>query len=182
MDLRQRERAARRRGISDGDGWVIRRLPTVQPDTRVRYGVCMSGVVDRAEWAKFVDELLDEDPKRKKAPLSRRLGISERTLDRWLGKLNDVSEASVRQVAERTGRNAMDLLIRVGVYRREEMPPPEVPTEDAWGVAIIESSTRLDAKTKAKLVATFLDQEKRDREEKERRLQEQIELIGGPES
>lgn len=136
-------------------------------------------MVDRIEWAKFVNELLDEIPRRNKAELSRRIGYRERTIDRWLQCLVAVDEASIRQVADRTGRNALELLIRIGLYRREELPAPAIPPEDQWIVDTIEkSAVNIDPAVKARLIAVELERARREREERKRQIAEQIELMG----
>lgn len=74
----------------------------------------------------------------------------------------------------------MELLIRVGYYRRSDLPAPEIPPEDAWIIDVIRSSTRLDERKKAALTAMVLEQERADREERRRRLEAQIEVMAGP--
>lgn len=151
----------------------------MRPDTHVLYHALVAGAVDRAEWAKFINELLDETPKRNKAALSRRIDFRERTIDRWLRGENDVDEASVRQVAGRTGRKPMELLIRVGIYSHDEMPEPAIPLEDQWIVDVIQSSPKLDQTTKNRLIAVELAKAKRERDEKRRHLDEQIDIFAG---
>lgn len=80
--------------------------------------------IDRAAWADLVSDLVDRETRGKKAAFSRLIGVSTRTLDRWLAQEVDVSEESVRSVARATNRPAMDLLIRVGYYRQDEAPGP----------------------------------------------------------
>lgn len=152
----------------------------MRPDTHVLYDALVAGAVDRAEWAKFIEELLDETPKRNKAALSRRIDFRERTIDRWLRSDVDVAEGSVRQVAERTGRKPMELLIRVGIYSRDEMPEPAIPPEDAWIVEVIQGSTKLSQAQKNALIAVELAKAQREREEKRRHLDEQIDIFAAP--
>lgn len=177
MDLRQSERALRRRGYKPLEPRVISRNTQVRPDTCVPYDALVTGVVDRAEWAKFIEELLNETPRRNKAALARRIDFRERTIDRWLRAEVDVAEASVRQVADKTGRKPMELLIQVGIYSRDEMPEPTIPPEDAWIAEVIQSSPRLNQATKSRLIAVELAKAKREREEKRRQLGEQIDIL-----
>lgn len=179
MDLHQRERALRRRHVAPLAPRLISRKPDVRPDTCVRYDAPVAGAVDRAEWARFIEELLDETPRRNKAALARKIDFRERTIDRWLRAEVDVAEPSVRQVAEKTGRKAMDLLIRVGIYSRDEMPEPAIPPEDAWIVEVIQSSTKISQTKKNALIAVELERARREREEKRRRLGEQIDIVSG---
>lgn len=179
MDLLQRDRALRRRGVDPLAPRLISRKSEMRPDMNVPYDALVAGVVDRAEWAKFIGELLDETPRRNKAALARRIDFRERTLDRWLRGEVDVADASVRQVAEKTGRKPMELLIRVGIYSRDELPPPTIAPEDEWIVRLIQASA-MDPTKKAMMIAVELAAAKREREEKARRLQEQINIIAGP--
>ncbi len=91
------------------------------------------GVVDRAEWASVVRELLEQEgaPASKggkprthgaKTRFAAKVGVAVRTADSWLRSEVDVKEASVKAVAEAYGINAISLLIRVGFYTREEIP------------------------------------------------------------
>lgn len=148
-----------------------------RPDTGVRYDVPVTGgTVDRKKWAAFIEELLGEMPRRNKRALGRLTGFSERTIDRWLARSHGVDESSVRQVAERTGRNPIELLIRVGVYGQDEMPPPAIQPEDQWIVDVYNASS-LDPATRQKLLAVELANAQRDREEKRRRIEQQLELL-----
>jgi hypothetical protein len=83
--------------------------------------------VDRAAWAALVSDLVDRETRGKKAAFARLIDVSTRTLDRWLAQEVDVSEESVRSVARATGRPAMDLLIKVGYYRQDEVDSPTTP-------------------------------------------------------
>lgn len=175
MDLHQRRRALTRRGF---DALSPRVLHSRHADRHVRYDSSVSaGEFDRAEWAKVVNELLDEIPRRNKTELFRRIGFTDRTIDRWLNQQVDVAESSIRQVAERTGRKPMEMLIRVGYYKRDEMPAPAVPPEDQWIVDRINASPLGEA-IKQQLITIELDRAKREREERQRQIDEQIALIG----
>jgi hypothetical protein len=92
-----------------------------------------SGMVDRGAWARVVRELLDQEaaPATEggkprihgaKTRFAAKVGVAVRTVDSWLRSEVDVKEASVKAVAEAFGLNAINLLIRVGFYTREQMP------------------------------------------------------------
>lgn len=85
-----------------------------------------TGEVNRQAWAQIVRDLWTEftapGKNPKKAPFARLLGVDPTTVDNWLDCAFDVKEASVRQVAERTGHNAMEWLIQVGYYSADELP------------------------------------------------------------
>jgi len=183
MDLRQRDRAIRRRGIDLLTPRVLRHAEPSRPDTGVRYDALVAGVVNREVWATIINELLDEIPRRNKAALARKIDFRERTIDRWLRMEVDVAESSVRQVADRTDRDQMDLLMRVGYYERGQLPVSVVPPEDAWIVETIQNSTALDDETKRRWIVLELAREARHREERVRGIKEQIDIVGGaPES
>jgi DNA-binding transcriptional regulator YdaS (Cro superfamily) len=80
------------------------------------------GRIDRDAWAELMAALIESETRGKKAAFSRLIGVNTRTLDRWLAREVDVSEESVRSVARATNRPAMDLLIKVGYYRQDEVP------------------------------------------------------------
>lgn len=81
-----------------------------------------TGEMDRSEWAAIVQELLDELGPRMKAKFARTLETDPKTIDNWLAGRVKVTEESIRKVAERTGHNAMEWLIRVGYYRVDDLP------------------------------------------------------------
>lgn len=90
---------------------------------RVRYDRLVAvGTVDREEWAKVVQELLDAHTRGKKEPFARLIGVNPRTVHSWLRSETAVTEQSIRQVAQACGVNSIDLLIRVGFYAIDEMP------------------------------------------------------------
>lgn len=90
-----------------------------------------TGEVDRAEWAKIVQDLLDEFTRGKKATFARRVGVDPKTIDHWLNGQVRVSEESIRNVAKATDRNAMELLIQVGYYQADDLPRPTHEQMDA---------------------------------------------------
>lgn len=129
-----------------------------------------TGVVDRSAWAEVVRELLPIT-KGKKATLARLLGVDPKTIDLWLDCKVSVSEASVRQVADKTERNAMELLIRVGYYSLREMPFQPVPDEilDEEIAVVLESN--LDDQTKAEIIRELERWRAEDRDIQERLAQ-----------
>lgn len=119
----------------------LREIHARRPNWQVRqesrfpyHQLVASGIVDRKEWAKVVQELLDIEA----APLTEggrtrvhgaktrfaeKTGLkTARTVDTWLHGDVEVKEASVKQVAEGYGIKPMELLIRVGFYTAEEVP------------------------------------------------------------
>jgi hypothetical protein len=86
--------------------------------------------VDREAWADVIAELMTSEARGKKEPLARLLGVNARTITHWLAKTTRVSEASIRQVAEKTGRSSIELLVRVGYYSPDEVAIVDRGTPD----------------------------------------------------
>lgn len=83
--------------------------------------------VDRDAWAHEITLLIEQEAKGNKSAFARRAGIaSVRNIDRWLAREVNVSEESVRQVARALNLPVLELLIKVGYYRAEELP--DIPT------------------------------------------------------
>lgn len=158
---------------------VVRARTPVFSGPEARYDLIVTdGQVDRAEWAKVVQELLDTHTKGKKEPFARLIGVNARTVHSWLDQTMSVSEQSVRRVAAACGLSAIDLLVRVGVYARDEIPAPAIPVEDAWIVELVNGYDFSPAKKK-QLTAVLLEQARREREEAKRRIEEQLTVLGG---
>lgn len=120
--------------------------------------------VDRAAWAEIVAEILRAETKGKKEPLARLLGVNVRTITHWLNQTAGVSEASIRQVADRTNRSAIDLLVRVGFYRPDEVTTaarPAVDPDDEAQRLILESP--FTPRVKARMLQRLEELRDRDR-------------------
>lgn len=83
-----------------------------------------TGRIDRKAWADEVAAFIrrfdpgSRDPGNKSA-FARRVGVTTKTIDRWLACQNDVSYESVSQIVQRLNipdREQMELLHRVGYY------------------------------------------------------------------
>lgn len=115
---------------------MVRPTWRLRTETRFQYDRFVAReAVDRAEWAKVVQELLDSEARPPaveggkprthgaKTKFAAKVGLkTTRTIDTWLVKQVKVSEASVKAVADAYGINPMDLMIRVGYYSASEMP------------------------------------------------------------
>jgi transcriptional regulator with XRE-family HTH domain len=82
-----------------------------------------------------------------KTRLADMIGVTSKTVDRWLKGQVDVSEQSVREVARRLRRDQVRLLVTVGYYEdgelRESLPPPPPSADDdpdAEAIALIEAA------------------------------------------
>lgn len=170
----------------------------VRPESRFQYDqLVASGVVNRDEWARVIREILELEA----APLTEggkprthgsktrfaaKAGIAVRTVDSWLHSDVDVKEASVRAVADGYGINAMNLLIRVGFYKIEELPPRLTDEQiDEEQRAVLDRSD-LDDGQKAYILQELEamrstderileEQRARDRQRREQRIAEMIE-------
>lgn len=85
--------------------------------------------IDRKAWGKLVAGLIANECGGRKAAFARRAGVDPKTIAHWLAGNVDVSESSLRRVAEAFGRRPMDLLVEVGYYRADEVG--ERPAEPA---------------------------------------------------
>jgi hypothetical protein len=132
--------------------------------TRFPYHVGVADGVNREEWAAIVRELLAEHTKGKKAPFARLVKVDPSTVDNWLASRVQVSEDSVRQVAEAFGLSPIQLLIQVGRYSAAHIPAglaPEVVDEEQRRV--IEDDS-LSNEQKASILAQL--EEMRDNDER----------------
>lgn len=119
----RRRRWVLRPDCPEGTRVLTRERVTGNPVSSFRYDqLVATGEVDRGEWANIVRSLLDEFTRGKKATFARKLGMDPKTIDHWLQGNVRVSEDSIRNVAEKTGRNAMDWLLQVGYYQVEDLP------------------------------------------------------------
>lgn len=125
---------------------------------------------DRAEFA------YDSD-------VAKAAGLSHTSISGWRSGRQRPNAQSLSAVARALGVPAKDAWFHAGLMSEADLagePEPEAPYgPDQWGVDIIEANPKLDPDAKAKMIAIFLEQERRDREEKERRLREQINLVSG---
>lgn len=139
-----------------------------------------TGSVDKAKWAAVVRRLMDKHANGRKATFGKLVGVDPRTVSFWLDEEYTVREAMVRQVADKTGESALDLLVEVGVFSAKDIPVAGVAIEDKWIVELIQSSPKLSQAKKNALIAAELERARREREEKHRQLNEQIDIISGP--
>lgn len=181
MSRRQLDRARRRAGAGGyplHEPRVIRASGALLPGVHSRYHCAVaSGVVDRGAWAKVVQRLMDKHAHGRKATFAKLVGVDPRTVTDWLGEVYTVRDAMVRQVADRTGESALELLIEVGVLAPvARVEDTLVSAEDVWIVERIQAST-LSPEKKKVLIAIELERAAREREERQRQIDEQIKLL-----
>lgn len=121
------------------------------------------GDINRNAWAQLIAGLIQSETKGKKAPFARLIGVDARTLDRWLKREVNVSEASVRDVAKAVGRAPMDVLVQVGYYEVADIAPP-TPTDPRQDPIIREilADPRLTEDERVQLVQMQLDRIEQD--------------------
>lgn len=118
------------------------RLP--RADTHVRYGVGVGErTVDRDAWAQLVAQLINQEAAGNNSAFAKLVGVTYKTVRRWLTKETDVSEESIRQVARALHIRPAELLVRVGLYDAAEIAggeQPAVDNDDAAMRVILESN------------------------------------------
>lgn len=112
----------------------------LRADMRVRYaqGVAARNV-DRQAWANTIAQLIAQETKGNKTRFATLVGVSYKTVLRWLACESDVSEESVRQVARALGVTPVELLVRVGFYAADELTAagPAAATTDDPALTVI---------------------------------------------
>lgn len=121
--------------------------------------------IDRDAWAKVVRGFVDAASRGNKSAFARRVGMTTKTIDRWLAGTVDVSEQSVRVVAEALDQNPMDLLVLLGYYRPDEIvaPPARVDAREDPVIQAILDNRKLAESEKAALVKRELERIEQDR-------------------
>jgi hypothetical protein len=80
------------------------------------------------------------------------IGVTYLTIKRWIDARHDVSQDSVRAVARAFDLSAIDLLIRVGYYRSEELAAQTpAPSGGSDGVADLIDSAGITPSEKREL-------------------------------
>lgn len=108
---------------------TLRTLTPLRRDTNVHYAGDVSvRKINREAWAAEIKRLILEEAAGNRSRFAALIGVSYKTVGRWLDCTVDVSEDSVRQVARELRINAMDLLVRVGYYQPSDIQPTAAPT------------------------------------------------------
>lgn len=117
---------------------MVRPSWNLRPETRFRYDpLVTNGEVNRDEWAKVVQECIDREAELgrrhgAKTRFAAKVGRTTRTVDTWLAAQVAVAEAGVRSVADAYELDVPELLVRVGLYRVEQvgrLTPEQVDEE-----------------------------------------------------
>ena len=100
----------------------------LRTDTHVRYGgEVAKRSVDREAWANVVAHLINQETSGNKSRFASLVGVTYKTVLRWINQQTDVSEESVVQVARAVGVKPMELLVRVGFYDPADLTAAEQP-------------------------------------------------------
>ncbi|HEX6968737.1 MAG TPA: helix-turn-helix transcriptional regulator [Micromonosporaceae bacterium] len=87
--------------------------------------------VDREAWARLVAELIDTEAGGNTTQFAKLVGVTYKTVRRWILQETTVSEESIRGVADALHINPGELLVRVGLYQPDELTPPAAPAPSA---------------------------------------------------
>lgn len=97
----------------------------------VRYsGAVSTRNVDRAAWAAVVARLINEEAGGNKTRFAQLVGTTYKTINRWLNSEVDVSEGSVRAVAEALHVSPVELLVKAGYYTEADLTAPQPAAHD----------------------------------------------------
>ena len=135
--------------------------------------------IDRDAWAGLVGKLVTGKSRGNKSAFARTVGVTARTLDRWLAAEVDVSEASVRAVARAFDLDAMELLVGVGYYRAEEVMATErrEPDPDDEAMRLIIDSD-FPPRIKMRMIQRLEELRERDRAREAEEVRWWIEQAG----
>jgi hypothetical protein len=119
--------------------------------------------VDREAWADLVRKLVTGKARGNKSAFARTVGVTARTLDRWLAGEVNVSEASVRAVARAFDLDAMNLLVAVGYYEPDQVTKRTPADADDEAMQLILTDPRLSDRQKKRMIQRLDELRARDR-------------------
>lgn len=113
----------------------------LRPDMHVRYpdGVAARSI-DREAWANVVAQLIRDEAGGNTTRFAELVGVTYKTVRRWLTQQTEVSEESIRQVGRALGVKPGVLLARVGLYEAAELATisePEPVADDDPALRVI---------------------------------------------
>lgn len=130
----------------------------------------------RVEFFLWFDRKRDEAGIKNDFEVARLAGLNHSSISAWRSGRQRPTTASLADIAVVLGVSSREIWDEAGFLNDKDRQEMMTPAEMA-GVEIIQSSPRLSQAQKNALAAIFLAQERRDREEKLRRLKEQIDLV-----
>lgn len=104
----------------------------------VVYGVPVAATaeVDRTAWAALIVALIDAEAGGNQTRFAAKVGVTPRTITRWLEGQVAVRPQSVTEVARALGRSPVELLVRIGYLTSQEVAPagtqPLDPLMQRW--------------------------------------------------
>lgn len=152
----------------------------VKRGTRVGYSAAMSTRrIDRDAWATLVRSLIVATSRGNKSAFARKVGVTTRTLDRWLDAQVDVSEQSVRAVAEGLGKSPLEMLVAVGYYTTQDVQAiaanlAAIPVDEE--LEAVRTDPRIPDDLKTRMIRLILDRRASDLAQTRRLLKE----LGAP--
>ena len=135
--------------------------------------------IDRSAWANLIRNALEAETRGKKAPFARTIGFDVSTVDNWLAKSVEVRESSVRQVAERLGRDLREMLVEVGYYSRVEVGIEDVPPLNVDEEVQRVRESGLPPRVQSRIVASILEMQRVDAERRAKVIDLMIEQARG---
>lgn len=122
----------------------FRRPRLLHPDTHVRYGEDVAErTVDREAWANVVAQLINSEAGGNTTRFAQLVGVTYKTVRRWITQETNVSEESIRAVANALNVKPGPLLVRVGLYQPGELAdtaePAPAANDDPALAAILEA-------------------------------------------
>lgn len=92
------------------------------PDNNVRYRGHMVDrrSIDRAAWAALIQTLVDSTASGNQTQFAKKVGVTSRTVNRWLKQDVAVDSDNVVHVALALGQNPTNLLVQVGYLTSAE--------------------------------------------------------------
>lgn len=162
---------------------LTRRNPRpTERDMHVLYpGDVATPKIDRSAWASLVASLIEQESGGNQTHFGLAVGVDRKTVARWLAGSVDVSEEKVRAVARALGVPPRDLLVQVGYYRADEMPPEDTSDRIQEANAAIElvRNSDLSLSAKRELIAHFVAQRQEYERQQVAEAQRLIDLARG---
>lgn len=169
---RAQKHRRRRRVVGPAIQATYRTFRILAPDMRVRYAHEVSGrSIDRTAWAGIVSRLIAQETGGNKTHFAQLVGVTYKTVLRWLAQDGDVSPERVAQVADACHMSPIELMLQVGYYRHADLPEPSpaqpADIEDEALRAIVEAGypSRIKMRMIQRLTELRAEQRRRELDE-----------------
>lgn len=148
-------------------------------DIRVPYPLAVSErKVDREEWSDEVGRLVEQEAAGNKSAFARLVGVSVKTVDRWLAGEVNVSQESVQAVCDALNLPAGPMLVKLGLIREQDIPssgPAQLVAEDQAAIEMIQGADITPA-LKRELLAHLRDQQGQHERQRLAEIERMIQL------